>query len=405
MKAYERFLHYVAYPTMSDGASNTVPSTAKQLVLAAALRDELAAMGLDGARVDACGYVYATLPANCDAAVNTIGFIAHMDTSSEASDTDIKTRIVDYKGGDIILSEKENIVMRVADYPYLADYAGQHLIVSDGTTLIGADDKAGIAEIMTALEKIIASGIPHGDIRVAFTPDEEIGRGANHFDVAGFDADYAYTVDGGPLGELEYENFNAAGAKIIFKGLNVHPGYAKDKMQNASLRAIEFASWLPAEQRPEHTTGYEGFFHLTGMTGSVEEATLSYIIRDHDRKLFEEKKELLRTLVDKMNEAHPGCAHLELRDQYYNMREVVEPQKHIVDLAFEAMTSVGVEPIVKPIRGGTDGARLSFMGLPCPNIFAGGLNFHGRYEFLPVRSLEKSMETVIKIIELSARKS
>jgi len=356
--------------------------------------------------VDANGYAMGTIPATPgyeDRPV--IGFISHVDTSPDMSGADIHPRIIEnYDGGDICLNEQ--LTMTLADFPELAFFKGHTLITTDGTTLLGADDKAGVAEIMTAAEYLMKHPeVKHGRIRIGFTPDEEIGKGVDFFDVKHFGATFAYTVDGGFEGELEYENFNAAGAKIIFKGLNVHPGYAKDKMQNASLRAIEFASWLPAEQRPEHTTGYEGFFHLTGMTGSVEEATLSYIIRDHDRKLFEEKKELLRTLVDKMNEAHPGCAHLELRDQYYNMREVVEPQKHIVDLAFEAMTSVGVEPIVKPIRGGTDGARLSFMGLPCPNIFAGGLNFHGRYEFLPVRSLEKSMETVIKIIELSARKS
>ena len=366
MTVLDRFLKYVTFDTQSNEETGTTPSTPGQRVFAEALVKELEAIGMEEISLDENSYVMATLPANTDEKIPTIGFIAHLDTSPDMSD----------------------------------------IIVTNGKTLLGADDKGGVAAIVASMQYLKDHPeIKHGKIRIAFTPDEEIGQGADHFDVEKFGCDWGYTIDGGQIGELEYENFNAAGAKIIFKGLNVHPGYAKDKMQNASLRAIEFASWLPAEQRPEHTTGYEGFFHLTGMTGSVEEATLSYIIRDHDRKLFEEKKELLRTLVDKMNEAHPGCAHLELRDQYYNMREVVEPQKHIVDLAFEAMTSVGVEPIVKPIRGGTDGARLSFMGLPCPNIFAGGLNFHGRYEFLPVRSLEKSMETVIKIIELSARKS
>ena len=354
MTVLDRFLKYVTFDTQSNEETGTTPSTQGQRVFAEALVKELEAIGMEEISLDENSYVMATLPANTDEKIPTIGFIAHLDTSPDMSGKNVQPRIVTYLGGDIVLDAEENVVLSQSMFPELSDY---------------------------------------------------IGQGADHFDVEKFGCDWGYTIDGGQIGELEYENFNAAGAKIIFKGLNVHPGYAKDKMQNASLRAIEFASWLPAEQRPEHTTGYEGFFHLTGMTGSVEEATLSYIIRDHDRKLFEEKKELLRMLVDKMNEAHPGCAHLELRDQYYNMREVVEPQKHIVDLAFEAMTSVGVEPIVKPIRGGTDGARLSFMGLPCPNIFAGGLNFHGRYEFLPVRSLEKSMETVIKIIELSARKS
>ena len=406
MELKERFLKYVGFDTQSDPESETYPSTAKQLILLNYLAEEMKELGLEDVEVDANGYAMGTIPATPgyeDRPV--IGFISHVDTSPDMSGADIHPRIIEnYDGGDICLNEQ--LTMTLADFPELAFFKGHTLITTDGTTLLGADDKAGVAEIMTAAEYLMKHPeVKHGRIRIGFTPDEEIGKGVDFFDVKHFGATFAYTVDGGFEGELEYENFNAAGAKIIFKGLNVHPGYAKDKMQNASLRAIEFASWLPAEQRPEHTTGYEGFFHLTGMTGSVEEATLSYIIRDHDRKLFEEKKELLRMLVDKMNEAHPGCAHLELRDQYYNMREVVEPQKHIVDLAFEAMTSVGVEPIVKPIRGGTDGARLSFMGLPCPNIFAGGLNFHGRYEFLPVRSLEKSMETVIKIIELSARKS
>ena len=406
MRAYERLLNYVRVYTTSDPESGTHPSAAREFDLAHQLVEELKALGVEDARVDEHCYVYGSLPATpgCEDKP-ALGLIAHMDTAPDASGENVNPILHEnYDGGDVTLPAT-GMVMKVSSFPFLASMKGETLITTDGTTLLGADDKAGVSEIMTAVETVLEKGLPHGKLCIAFTPDEEIGEGASLFDVEGFGAAYAYTVDGGTLGELEYENFNAAGAKIIFKGLNVHPGYAKDKMQNASLRAIEFASWLPAEQRPEHTTGYEGFFHLTGMTGSVEEATLSYIIRDHDRKLFEEKKELLRTLVDKMNEAHPGCAHLELRDQYYNMREVVEPQKHIVDLAFEAMTSVGVEPIVKPIRGGTDGARLSFMGLPCPNIFAGGLNFHGRYEFLPVRSLEKSMETVIKIIELSARKS
>ncbi|MBQ7309549.1 MAG: peptidase T [Clostridia bacterium] len=402
MKAYERFLKYVAYPTMSDGASETVPSTAKQLVLAAALKDELIALGLSDARVDDCGYVYATLPANTDKEVNTIGLIAHMDTSSEASDTDIKASIVDYKGGDILLNEKENIVMTVADYPYLAKYEGQHLIVSDGTTLIGADDKAGIAEIMTAVEAIIASGMEHGKICVAFTPDEEIGRGANHFDVAGFGADYAYTVDGGALGELEYENFNAAGAHITIHGVSIHPGSAKDKMKNAALIACELNALLPADEIPSKTEGYEGFHHLSGISGGIEHAELHYIIRDHDRTKFEEKKANFVNACAKINEIYgEGTAVMNLSDSYYNMKEKIEPHMYIIDRAKKAMTDVGVTPNVVPIRGGTDGARLSFMGLPCPNLCTGGENFHSRFEFVSVEAMEKISDILVKLIENS----
>ena len=402
MKAYERFLNYVAFPTMSDGASETVPSTAKQLVLAAALKEELIALGLTDAKVDGCGYVYATLPANTDKEINTIGLIAHMDTSSEASDTDIKASIVDYKGGDILLNEKENIVMTVADYPYLAKYEGQHLIVSDGTTLIGADDKAGIAEIMTAVEKIIASDMEHGKICVAFTPDEEIGRGANHFDVAGFGADYAYTVDGGALGELEYENFNAAGAHIEIHGVSIHPGSAKDKMKNAALIACEFNALLPEDEIPSKTEGYEGFHHLSGISGGIEYAELHYIIRDHDRTKFEEKKAGFVDACAKINAIYgEGTAVMKLSDSYYNMKEKIEPHMYIIDRAKKAMTDVGVTPNVVPIRGGTDGARLSFMGLPCPNICTGGENFHSRFEFVSVEAMEKISDILVKLIENS----
>ena len=402
MKAYERFLDYVAFPTMSDSASETVPSTAKQLVLAAALKEELIALGLTDAKVDGCGYVYATLPANTDKEINTIGLIAHMDTSSEASDTDIKASIVDYKGGDILLNEKENIVMTVADYPYLAKYEGQHLIVSDGTTLIGADDKAGIAEIMTAVEKIIASGMEHGKICVAFTPDEEIGRGANHFDVAGFGADYAYTVDGGALGELEYENFNAAGAHIEIHGVSIHPGSAKDKMKNAALIACEFNALLPEDEIPSKTEGYEGFHHLSGISGGIEYAELHYIIRDHDRTKFEEKKAGFVDACAKINAIYgEGTAVMKLSDSYYNMKEKIEPHMYIIDRAKKAMTDVGVTPNVVPIRGGTDGARLSFMGLPCPNICTGGENFHSRFEFVSVEAMEKISDILVKLIENS----
>ena len=403
----DRFLKYVTFDTKSSEETGTTPSTPGQRVFAEALVKELEALGLEDISIDEHSYVMATLPANTDSEETpVIGFIAHLDTSPDMSGKDVNPRIVSYQGGDIILNKEDNVVLSPAMFPELNDYVGQELIVTDGKTLLGADDKAGVAAIMGAMQYLKEHPeIKHGKIRIGFTPDEEIGQGADHFDVAKFGCQWGYTIDGGQIVELEFENFNAAGAKIIFKGLNVHPGYAKDKMVNASLLALDFASWLPSAQRPENTTGYEGFFHLTNMTGSVEEATLSYIVRDHDRNLFEQKKQLLQLLVDRMNGMHPESTRLEIRDQYYNMREVVEPQKHIIDIAFEAMTAVGVKPLVKPIRGGTDGARLSFMGLPCPNIFAGGLNFHGRYEFLPVKSLEKSMETIIKITELTAQKS
>ena len=403
----DRFLKYVTFDTKSSEETGTTPSTPGQRVFAEALVNELEALGLEDISIDEHSYVMATLPANTDSEETpVIGFIAHLDTSPDMSGKDVNPRIVSYQGGDIILNKEDNVVLSPAMFPELNDYVGQELIVTDGKTLLGADDKAGVAAIMGAMQYLKEHPeIKHGKIRIGFTPDEEIGQGADHFDVAKFACQWGYTIDGGQIGELEFENFNAAGAKIIFKGLNVHPGYAKDKMVNASLLALDFASWLPSAQRPENTTGYEGFFHLTNMTGSVEEATLSYIVRDHDRNLFEQKKQLLQLLVDRMNGMHPESTRLEIRDQYYNMREVVEPQKHIIDRAIEAMTAVGDKPLVKPIRGGTDGARLSFMGLPCPNIFAGGLNFHGRYEFLPVKSLEKSMETIIKITELTAQKS
>lgn len=403
MTVTDRFLRYVTFDTQSSETSGTTPSTPGQRVFAEALVEELQAIGLEDISLDENSYLMATLPANTDKELPTIGFIAHLDTSPDASGKDVKPRIVRYEGGDIVLNEAQKIVLAPAMFPELNDYVGQELIVTDGTTLLGADDKAGVAAIIASMHYLKQHPeVKHGKVRIAFTPDEEIGAGADHFDVKKFGCDWGYTIDGGQIGELEYENFNAAVAKISFKGLNVHPGYAKNKMRNAALRATEFAAWLPEAMRPEKTEGYEGFFHLVGMTGGVEEASLTYIIRDHNRDLFEEKKQLIQQLVERMNAAYPGCASVELRDQYYNMREVVEPQKHIVDLAFEAMKAVGVEPEVKPIRGGTDGARLSFMGLPCPNIFAGGLNFHGRYEFLPIPSLQKCMQTVLKIIELTA---
>lgn len=406
MAVTDRFLKYVTFDTQSSEDTGTTPSTPGQRVFALALVKELEELGLEEITLDDNGYLMATLPANTTKNVPVIGFIAHLDTSPDMSGKDVKPRIVNYKGGDIVLSPEENIVLSPLMFPELNDYREQDLIVTDGKTLLGADDKAGVAAIISGIQYLKEHpGIEHGKIRIAFTPDEEIGQGADHFDVEKFGCEWAYTIDGGQIGELEYENFNAASAKVLFRGLNVHPGYAKNKMVNASLLATEFAAWLPVSQRPEHTTDYEGFFHLTAMSGTVEEASLSYIIRDHVRSLFEQKKVLLESLVKRMNEMHPGSTTLELRDQYYNMREVVEPKKYIVDLAFNAMTAAGVTPLVRPIRGGTDGARLSFMGLPCPNLFAGGLNFHGRYEFLPVRSLEKSMETLIKIAELLVHKS
>lgn len=406
MAVTDRFLKYVTFDTQSSEETGTTPSTLGQRVFALELAKELEKLGLEEITLDDNCYLMATLPANTTKNVPVIGFIAHLDTSPDMSGKDVKPRIVNYKGGEIILSPEDNIVLSPLMFPELNDYKGQDLIVTDGKTLLGADDKAGVAAIISAIEYLKEHPeIEHGKIRIGFTPDEEIGQGADHFDVEKFGCEWGYTIDGGQIGELEYENFNAAAAKVVFKGLNVHPGYAKDKMVNASLLAIEFAAWLPVAQRPEHTVDYEGFFHLTAMNGTVEEASLSYIIRDHVRSLFEQKKVLLESLVKRMNEMHPGSTTLELRDQYYNMREVVEPKKYIVDLAFEAMTAAGVTPLVRPIRGGTDGARLSFMGLPCPNLFAGGLNFHGRYEFLPVRSLEKSMQTIIKIAELLVHKS
>ena len=400
MNLTERFLKYTSFDTQSSDTSGTTPSTPGQRRLAEAIAHELEEIGLEDITLDSNSYLMATLPATTGREVPVIGFIAHLDTSPDLSGKDVNPRIVSYKGGDIVLSEKEGVVLSPTMFPELNDYVGQELIVTDGTTLLGADDKAGIAAIVSAVEYLKEHPeIEHGKVRIAFTPDEEIGKGANYFDVNRFGCEWAYTIDGGAIGELEYENFNAASAKVSFKGLNVHPGSAKDKMVNASLLAIEFASWLPSDQRPEHTDNYEGFFHLTSMKGEVEEASLTYIIRDHDRALFEQKKELFKTLTERMNRKHPGSTSLLQADQYYNMREMVEPKQHIIRLAFEAMEAVGVTPVVKPIRGGTDGARLSFMGLSCPNLFAGGLNFHGRYEFLPIASLEKSMQTIIKIVE------
>ena len=398
MRAYERFLKYALYPTMSSEETGTHPSSAKQLVLAGALKDELIGLGLVNVELDEWGYVYAELPANTDTVCNNIGFIAHMDTSSEASDENIKPRLVEYGGGDILLNEEKDIWLKVSDYPYVEAHKGQTLIVSDGTTLIGADDKAGIAEIMTALEILITSGVPHGKISVAFTPDEEIGEGADNFRVYRFGAEYAYTVDGGGLGELEYENFNAASCKVEVRGVSIHPGSAKGRMKNAARIAAEFDSRLPKDEIPEKTEGYEGFHHLLSVSGGIEEAKLVYIIRDHDKALFEEKKRVFAALGEKMNgEYGEGTVNVIIKDSYYNMREKLEANLFIVDRAKAAMTSLGIEPIVVPIRGGTDGARLSFMGLPCPNLCTGGANFHSRFEYVCVESMDKITDLLVRI--------
>ena len=406
MTVVDRFLKYVTFATQSDEESGITPSTSGQRVFAEALVKELEALGLEEISLDDNSYLMATLPSNMgDKEVPTIGFISHLDTSPDMSGEGVKPRIVSYAGGDIVLNEAENIVLSPRMFPEMEQYIGQNLIVTDGTTLLGADDKAGVAAIISAVAYLKEHPeIKHGKIRIGFTPDEEIGAGADHFAVEKFGCEFAYTVDGGEIGELEYENFNAAAAKVVFSGRNVHPGTAKDKMVNASLLAVEFASMLPADQRPETTEGYEGFFHLTAMVGSVEQAVLQYIVRDHSRELFEQKKQLLEQITAQLNKKYPGMVSLEMHDQYYNMREIVEPKKYIVDLASEAMEAVGVKPQIKPIRGGTDGARLSFMGLPCPNLFTGGHNFHGRYEYIPIPSLQKSMETVVKIAELVATK-
>ena len=383
---------------MSSEETGTHPSTAKQLVLARELVTELKEMGLSNVELDEWGYVYAELPANTDAVCNNIGFIAHMDTSSEASDENIKTQLVKYEGGDILLNPEKDIWLKVSDYPYVEKHKGETLIVSDGTTLIGADDKAGIAEIMTALEVLINENIPHGKISVAFTPDEEIGEGADNFRVERFGAEYAYTVDGGELGEIEYENFNAASAKVEIAGVSIHPGSAKDRMKTAARIAAEFDSRLPKDEIPERTEGYEGFHHLLSIKGATEEASLVYIIRDHDRAKFEEKKQGFIDLMNEMNREYgEGTVNVILKDSYFNMREKIEDNLFVVDRAKEAMLSLGIEPIVMPIRGGTDGARLSFMGLPCPNLCTGGANFHSRFEYASVESMDKITELIVKI--------
>lgn len=407
MTLVERFLKYVSFDTQSDDQTRLTPSTPGQMVFAQYLRTELESLGLEEITLDEHGYLFATLPANIEKEVPTIGFIAHLDTSPDMSGKDVTPRIVScYDGTDIVLCAEAKVVLSPVQFPELLDHLGEDLIVTDGKTLLGADDKAGIAEIMTAIAYLKEHPeIKHGKIRIGFNPDEEIGEGAHKFDVAKFGCEWGYTMDGGELGELEFENFNAAGAKITFKGRNVHPGYAKNKMINSIRIANQFIDRMPAQEAPEHTTGYEGFYHLMGVQGTVEESTVSYIIRDHDRATFEARKQVVEKLVAQINaEQGEGTATLELRDQYYNMREKIEPVMHIIDTAFAAMEAVGVKPNVKPIRGGTDGAQLSFKGLPCPNIFAGGLNFHGRYEFVPIPNMEKAVKVIVKIAELVAAK-
>lgn len=404
MDLIERFLSYVKVETTSDENTAVTPSTPGQMAFAKQLFTELQNIGLSDVVLDENGYVYATLPANTDKEVPTIGFIAHMDTAPDASGKNVNPRIVaNYDGKDIVLNEKENIVLTTSYFPEILNHVGEDIIVTDGTTLLGADDKAGIAEIITAMEYLMAHPeIKHGKIRVGFNPDEEIGLGAHKFDVALFGCDWGYTMDGGEVGELEYENFNAASAKLTFKGVNVHPGTAKNKMINAGILATEFAATLPSDERPENTEGYEGFYHLTSMDGCVEEAHLSYIIRDHNRETFELRKATVQHLAEQFNAANPGCCEVVIKDQYYNMLEKIEPVMQVIDIAKKAMLDAGVTPKVQPIRGGTDGAQLSFKGLPCPNIFAGGMNMHGRYEYVPVQSMQKAMITVVNICKIVA---
>ena len=404
-KILDRFLRYVAVDTKADPESETQPSAARELDLLKMLRDELVAMGVE-ATLDEYGYVMASIPSNCDKDdVPAIGFIAHVDTAPDASGANIKPQIVEnYDGGEIALKGVPGLSLKPSEFPEMLQYVGQTLITTDGTTLLGADDKAGIAEIMNAVQYIVEHPeFKHGEIKIGFTPDEEIGRGVVKFDVAKFGAKYAYTMDGGSVGELEYENFNAAGATITIQGCNVHPGTAKGKMRNASLIAMELHNLLPVDQRPEYTCGYEGFFHLISFKGEVETATFSYIIRDHDMKLFEDKKTLIQKCVDFINAKYgEGTATLDLKHQYYNMRKEVEPHYHIVETAMKAMEMEGIKPKIQPIRGGTDGANLSFMGLPCPNIFAGGHNFHGKMEYVPLESMEKASKVILNIIQLYA---
>ena len=399
-KITDKFLRYISVDTQSDPDSDTQPSSARQLDLLKMLKDELSAMGID-ATLDEYGYVMASIPSNCGKDVPAVGFIAHVDTSPDASGAHIKPQIIEnYDGGDIMLRGVPGLALKTSDFPELAEYKGQTIITTDGTTLLGADDKAGVAEIMCMAEYVMEHPeFKHGPIRIGFTPDEEIGRGVVKFDVARFGAEYAYTMDGGKIGELEYENFNAASATVRIQGRNIHPGYAKGKMLNAILIGMELNALLPVEQRPEYTDGYEGFFHITDFRGTVEEASFSYIIRDHDIDLYEKRKKMMQGCVDFINSKYgEGVASVEIKHQYYNMRKEVEPHYHIIEKAVKAMEMEGITPIIRPIRGGTDGANLSFMGLPCPNIFAGGHNFHGKLEFVPVESMEKASKVILNII-------
>lgn len=407
MKVQERFLKYVRFETTSNEASSSVPSTPNQLILGAELVKELLEMGILDAHMDDNGYIMATIPANTDKPIPTIGFIAHMDTAPDMTTHGISPQVIhQYDGHDIILNKEQSIVTSPKDFPALKKYIGQDLIVTNGLTLLGADDKAGIASIMTMVEYLMTyPDFLHGPIKIGFTPDEEIGRGADHFDVKAFGADFAYTVDGGELGELEFESFNAANGKVTINGRNVHPGYAKNEMINALELAMELHQLLPHAEKPQYTTKYEGFFHLNNMNGSVEKAEMVYIVRDHDRDLFEQRKALFHNAVEFMNKKYgKDTVILQLKDVYYNMGEVIAKSMDIVNIAKEAFIQCGIKPIIKPIRGGTDGSRLSFMGLPCPNLFAGGHNFHGKHEFIPIQSMEKSVESLLKIIELYTSK-
>ncbi len=405
-KIIDRFNSYVTIDTQSDPNSNSTPSTEKQWVLANKLTEELKQIGLEDVSIDKNSYIMATLPSNIKKVVPTIGFISHFDTTPDFSGTNVKPRLIhNYDGRDIVLNKENNIVLSPDYFDDLLLYKGQTLIVTDGTTLLGADDKAGIAEIITAMEYLIQHPeIKHGPVRIGFTPDEEIGRGAHKFDVKKFNADWAYTIDGSQIGELEYENFNAAGAKITAIGKSVHPGYAKGKMVNAIGVINELINLLPKEEVPELTEGREGFFHVNHLQGEIERAELELIIRDHDRSLFEKRKKLLKNIVNELNEKHVDCLSLEIKDQYFNMREKIEPVFHVVEIAKEAMEALNIEPNIKPIRGGTDGSQLSFMGLPCPNIFAGGHNFHGKYEYIPVESMQKAVDVIVKICEIVGSK-
>ena len=393
----ERFLRYITFDTQSDEFSLTCPSTAGQRAFGAALVAEMQAMGIEDAHMDEDGYIYGTVPG--DPRLPTIGLIAHMDTSPETSGANVQAKVVAYEGGDVLLNAEKGIWLKESDYPSLKNHYGKHLIVTDGTTLLGADDKAGIAEILTAAQHLLRIRSNHATLKIGFTPDEEIGRGADRFDVEKFGADFAYTVDGGALGEIEYENFNAAGATVLFHGVNIHPGSAKDKMVNSQLLAMEFQSLLPVHQRPECTEGYEGFIHLISMEGSVEQSTLRYIIRDHDMEKFQEKKRIVEEAAQFMERKYgAGTVELTIQDSYFNMKEKIQPCMHIVDRAKDAMAAVGIQPVISPIRGGTDGARLSFMGLPCPNLFTGGQNFHGRFEYIPVEDMESCVQVLQHIV-------